>query len=256
MYELQHLREADRILVRHLLDLGEKAVRDREAVRAGFLDPRQREIVNRETAVIPGLRRMYYGGYHGAERQRLVLVPDTCLIEAVDPELSCLEISINSTVELSHADYLGALMNMGVKRDKMGDLIMLSGKCQLVVAADIQPFIEANLLRVGQSKATVKAIEPEQLEIPPEREKEIRATVSSPRLDAVAADGFGVSRTRMVKEIKAGHVRLNWQIELHPDKLLQQDDVISLRGHGRVIVAELGGQTKKGRLGLVLKVQK
>ena len=96
-------------------------------------------------------------------------------------------------------------------------------------------------------------IEPEQLEVPPEREKEIRTTVASPRLDAVAADGFGASRTRMAREIRAGRVRVNWQPALHPDRLLQPGDVISIRGRGRVILAEMTGQTKKGRLGLVLK---
>ena len=254
--ELRHLSDDDRVLVARLIEMAERVSASQTPICADFLDPRQRGIAGREVAAVPEVRCLYYGGYHRAERQRLVLLPEAYPIEAADPQLAFLEIAAEGTVKLAHADYLGALLNLGVKREKLGDLIVLSGKGQIVAAAEIQPFIMAGLQRVGRTRVTVTAIEPEQLQVPPEREKEIRTTVASLRLDAVAADGFGASRTRMAREIKAGRVRVNWQVSLNADKLLQPGDVLSIRGQGRVIVAAVDGPTKKGRWGLVLKVQK
>ena len=253
MTELGHLNDEDRLLVKHLLDLGEKALTTESALYADFLDPRQREAITRELAVVPGLRCLYYGGYRRAERQRLVLAPDFLLLEAIDPRLAYLEITPAAPTGLSHQDYLGSLLALGLRREKIGDLIVLAAGCQAVTTEEMAPYIQANLRRVGRAGAAVTAIEPEQLQVPPEREKEIRTTVASPRLDAVAADGFGVSRTRMAREIKAGRVRVNWQPMLNPDRLLAAGDVISIRGRGRVVLMEITGQTKKGRFGLVLK---
>ncbi|MGE5551327.1 MAG: RNA-binding protein [Bacteroidota bacterium] len=253
MPELSHLTEEDRILVRRLLDQGQKALSAQKPVYADFLDPRQRELVGRELAVLPGLRCLYYGGYRRAERQRLVLAADCLLMEAVDPGLAYVQISAPAANALTHQDYLGAILSLGLKREKIGDLVVLESGCQAVVAEEIAPLIQTSLRRVGRGEVSVAPIEPEQLQVPPEREKEIRTTVASPRLDAVASDGFGESRTRMAREIKAGRVRVNWQPVLKPDHLLQAGDVISIRGRGRVILAEVTGTTKKGRLGLVLK---
>ena len=240
-------------MVKRLLDLGEKALSAESAHYADFLDPHQREVVTRELAVVPGLRCLYYGGYRRAERQRLVLAPDFLLLEAIDPRLAYLEIKPSDPAGLSHQDYLGSLLALGLRREKIGDLIVLPAVCQAVTTEEIAPYLQAELKRIGRVGAAVAAIEPEQLQVPPEREKEIRTTVASPRLDAVASDGFGVSRTRMAREIKAGRVRVNWQPALNPDRLVAAGDVISIRGRGRVVLEEISGQTKKGRFGLVLK---
>ena len=73
-------------------------------------------------------------------------------------------------------------------------------------------------------------IEPEQLAVGSERVKEIRTTVASLRLDAIAGAGFGTSRTKMAKEIKAERVKVNWQSVTNPSASVAQGDVISIRG--------------------------
>jgi RNA-binding protein YlmH len=113
-------------------------------------------------------------------------------------------------------------------------------------------FILNNLEKVASNRIQVAEIEPEQLNLPNVKEKEIRSTVASLRLDAIAALGFGESRTKMVREIKAERVKVNWKPVKNPDQTVNSGDIISMRGRGRVIFREITGTSKKGRLGVVL----
>lgn len=106
---------------------------------------------------------------------------------------------------------------------------------------------------MGRVGVTVREIAREDLAPPEQVYREIRATVQSMRLDAVAAHGFGLSRSKMVGEIAAGKIFLNWRPRLDPSAAVKTGDMISARGRGRVEVVETGGQTKKGRITVVLR---
>ena len=100
----------------------------------------------------------------------------------------------------------------------------------------------------------MSAIEPENLHIPAVQRKEVRDTVSSLRLDAVASSGFRLARGKAAALIGSGRVQLNWRECVKPDKLLEAGDVVSARGFGKFELAEVGGLTRKGRISIVLQV--
>jgi len=106
---------------------------------------------------------------------------------------------------------------------------------------------------VHEVSIDVREIDPEQIAVEPERVREIKATVASLRLDAVAAAGFGTSRTKIAREIKGERVKVNWKLVNNPAHEINPGDVLSIRGRGRVVVEQITGTTKKGRIGLVLK---
>ena len=110
----------------------------------------------------------------------------------------------------------------------------------------------SNWTQVGRVPIILKEIDEEQLAVEPERIKEIKGTVASLRLDAVAAEGFGTSRSKMVREIKGERVKLNWKPVSNPALAISEGDVLSIRGRGRVVVSEVGGTTRKGRTSIVL----
>src|SRR5690606_27247364 len=83
--------------------------------------------------------------------------------------------------------------------------------------------------------------------------KEIKTTVASLRLDAVASAGFGLSRSKLAPAVRANQLKLNWQSVTSPSATIKEGDVISLAGRGRVEVAEVRGESKKGRIQLLLK---
>lgn len=84
-------------------------------------------------------------------------------------------------------------------------------------------------------------------------EREIRGSVASLRLDAVASLGFGISRTKAVDSIKAGRVELNGRLILSPGRAVKAGDIILWRGKGRISIETVLGETKRGRVNLLVR---
>ena len=155
--------------------------------------------------------------------------------------------------DVGHRDVLGAFTGMGCSRDILGDIVFTDEGAQMVVDKTMVPFILSNLTQIGAATVEVKEIPLTELKEKEQRVKVISATVSALRLDAVAAAGFGVSRSRMAEEIKGQNVRVNWQDAKNPSQLVKEGDVISFRSRGRAELAEVRGTTKKGRMAITMK---
>lgn len=242
-----------KILLARIDDLADAALKTQNPQWTDFLEPPEREQAEAALRWKTGVRFNSFGGYPKSERRRLVIYPDYYFAETIQPELAFLEITPTAPgVSPSHRDYLGALMGLGIHRHKLGDILVADGSAQLIVVPELADYIQMNLTTVSSYTVKVEGIDPEQLNLPNRREKEIRTTVASLRLDALAALGFGESRTKMARDIKAEKVKVNWKPTRSPDLQLNPGDVISMRGRGRVEFREITGQSKKGRIGVVL----
>lgn len=251
---LSHLRGAEeRELGSHILDLARLAWQSNRPQTTDFLDPYERKVATSVLGSIPEVGALHQGGYKKAERARLIIYPQFYLLETIDSSLRVLEAEGNfSFQKVSHGDYLGSILGTGLKRGKIGDILVLPSGCQVIVAAEVGDYLLTNWNQVHKVSISVKEIDEEQLAVEPERIKEIKATVASLRLDAIAAEGYGTSRSKMVREIKAERVKLNWKQVNNPALAISEGDVLSIRGRGRVVVAEVGGKTRKGRISVVL----
>lgn len=249
---VQNLDSERKLFLSQISDFAERALKLQEPQWTDFLEPPDREQAQAVLGWNPKVRYNSWGGYSKAERRRIVIYPDYYIVETIQPALAFLEISTKSPEPLSHRDYLGAILSMGLKREKFGDLLINSSGCQLVLVPEMVNFLKTHLSKVGNHPVVLEEIDPEQLNPPEQREKIIRSTVASLRLDAIAGLGFGESRTKMVKEIRSERVKVNWKVEKNPDAVLEPATVISIRGRGRVIFKEITGTSKKGRIGIVL----
>lgn len=251
---LGHLRgEDEQILGRHILDLARQAWDTNRPQTTDFFDPYERKVAQSVLGSIPEVGSLYQGGYKQAERARLIIYPQFYLMETIVSPLQVIEATGNfSFYEVTHGDYLGSLLGTGLKRGKIGDLIVFEGGCQAIVASEVADYLLSNWTQVGKVSITLKEIDEGQLAVEPERIKEIKGTVASLRLDAVAAEGYGTSRSKMVREIKGERVKLNWKPVSNPALTISEGDVLSIRGRGRVVVSAVGGQTRKGRTSIVL----
>jgi RNA-binding protein YlmH len=121
----------------------------------------------------------------------------------------------------------------------------------VVCAREVADFILYNVDRIGNTP--VKAALAEQVEEIKEKEKIITTTVASLRLDSIISAGFGISRTKAAEVIKSGRVRVNWEENDLTSKQIKQNDVISLRGKGRILLEEIVGTTRKDRIKITIK---
>ncbi len=251
---LSHVRDQDakQVLVK-ILDRIEICLKRASIETTDFLDPYHLDLAK---GILPGLAVSwsYTGGIPHAERCKLVIGPSFREISPQDAGVTILAISSNSDFQtLSHRDYLGSLLGLGIRREKTGDILVTPDQAWVALDQDIAGFVISNLQRVGKVPVRIQQVPPEAVSLPPESYKEIKATVPSLRLDAVAGEGFALSRSKIAAIIEAGKVKVNWRPVDQTSYPVKQEDVISCRGLGRIILAEVRGETKKGRIAVVIK---
>ena len=186
-------------------------------------------------------------------------VPDLSFIRALlgiypkDDKLAALEALFPRDSSLSHRDILGGLMGLGLTREKLGDILMEDGRCQVVVLREALPILLSQWEGAGRWKLKVREIPVSELSPRPPEVKTIRDTVAAMRLDAVLASGFSTSRSKAAELVSAGRVSVNHRECAKPDRVVEAGDVLTCRGLGKCVVREVLGQSKKGRTMLVLE---
>ena len=200
---------------------------------------------------------LFFGGYPGAERTICLFLPDWQEPEdaLADPEgpLAALEALFPRDASLSHRDILGGLMGLGLTREKLGDILMEEGRCQVVVLREALSILLSQWEGAGRWRLKVREISLSKLSPRPPEVKTIRDTVAAMRLDAVLASGFSTSRSKAAELVSAGRVSVNHRECAKPDRTVEAGDVLTCRGLGKCVVREVLGQSKKGRTMLVLE---
>ena len=212
-----------------------------------FLEPAL-ENTARHAAGHAGVQIAFFGGYEDAER-RIAAFYEGDAPEPWEYPLSCLMLQWNPKyADPGHRDFLGAVMSLGLERDSTGDIAMgeTEGTAYLFAHGDVESYISANLESAGRASLRVKPADEEPRIKAPEGIF-LRITVSSPRLDAVVAAGLKLSRGEAQKLISGGLVKRNHIEELRGDIHLEEGDLLSVRGHGRMRVEGFDGITRKGR---------
>ena len=247
----------DRLLLAKVLDRAGQAQSRNIPAATDFLSPQQQALASdlMRLAGIPETGYVRLGGYEGAERNLFLFLPDWLEPEdaASQSPIRCLRAAFRAEEKLSHRDFLGSLMGLGLVREKLGDILVGPDSADLVVLDTVADFLLQSWTSAGRAKLTVKEIDSAHIHISQVQCQEVRDTVSSLRLDAVASTGFRMARGKAADLITSGRVQVNWRECIKPDKLLSAGDTISARGFGKFELIEVGGVTKKGRTSIVLK---
>lgn len=226
----------------------ERAAEHHSVKRSDFLDPRQCYIVA-SLANRYDVNLRFDGGYEGAERKRAIIVPDYRDPAAEDVGIAVLAVESHDAkfAELEHGDFLGAILGLGVKREKIGDIHVLGHACHCLVASEIAEFFDLHLKQVHRVQVTTQLLPLHKLQTASVRLEEIVLSVASMRLDGIVSDAVRLSRAKVLPPIKAGRCRVNWKVEEDPSAPLREGDVVSLQGFGRFKVLAVEGTTKSGR---------
>ena len=218
-----------------------------------FLSPRELEMTRYLFGIVPGL--VEFGGYEDAERKMLVYLPeylDESYLTEEDSPMVCLRASFFEKDTLSHRDFLGALMGAGIARETVGDICVSKGSCDFFVTDEIAPYVLQNFISAGRTKLHLEAIPLSQVQVPEAETKEIKDTLASLRLDSVISAGFRIGRSQASQYVTTGRAAIDGLPCEKPDKIINEGSKISVRGLGKIKLRTVGGQTKKGRISVVI----
>lgn len=246
----------ERLLFAKALDQALFAMKRRQPAFTDFMDRAKCARFAERLRGIRDLQVTLFGGTEDCERQMMGF-------SLAEEELSLEEFPIKiikirrkskkfGQADLSHRDYLGSILGLGIDRGKVGDILVAEDSAVCFVAEEISPYITAVLEQV--SKTAVVAEETEGADAVPLRQTETkRLTVASMRLDAVAGEAFHLARGKVQTLIDAEKATVNWNIITNTSHLLKEGDMVSLRGFGRFRIKSIGGKTKKDRIGLEIE---
>lgn len=248
----------ERLLLARALDKLELARQRNIPACTGFLSPQERASVENLLNTCGHPRHLFFGGYEGAERTVCAFLPDWQEAEDWQGDgescpVRALRCTWSGGQELTHRDFLGSILGLGLDREKVGDLLVGDGRCDVLALEEVADFLVFHMEQAGRVKLKCSLLPLDRLEPPAVETRTIRDTVSSLRLDAVAASGFSLSRGKAADLIASGRVQLNHRECVKPDHAVAQGDVLSCRGLGKCVLTEVGGPSKKGRILIVLE---
>lgn len=194
------------------------------------------------------------GGYEFAERQIAAFIPDA-LYYIWEYPIDCLQITPaypKFAEELSHRDILGAVMNLGIERGKIGDILVKEECYYLFCKKEITGYICEELGQIRHTMVHIAVSEPTDLKLEPDLE-EMNAVIASNRLDNVVSAMTKTSRSESVQLIQSGKVFVQGEECLHNSHLCKPNDVLSIRSHGKFIFEGEQGMTRKNRVKITYK---
>jgi Uncharacterized conserved protein, contains S4-like domain len=227
---LEHFK-GDEVFVKKVLDYCDQALYKQRLILTKFLNPHEIDIV-RKVVGQGEIKCLEYGGFVNSENKRMIICPNFYEIEKNDFEIIVVEIIYNDHFgKLLHKDILGALMNLGIERNCIGD-IDDKGRICFACTKQSYHYIKEHLLQIKKSKIHLKEIE-EEIEI---KREYVQKTfiVSSFRIDKLISVLFGVPRSKVKSYISSGYVKVNHKEVAEVSFLCHNNDIISLRKHGRV----------------------
>jgi RNA-binding protein YlmH len=245
-----HFHPDERPFIDKVLEWISNAEQAHEVKRTDFLDPRQQFILQTLANSHLDIQLKFNGGYEGAERKRAWIAPDYRVLEEDDFAIQVLSISSDDAKlgSLDHGDYMGSILGLGLKRDKIGDIHVIDQGCHCLAASETIEYLNLQLHQVHRVNVSTEVLTLDKLQCANVVLEEQSFTVASLRLDGIVSDAVRQSRNKIMAPIKSGKCRVNWKVEIDPSKPLKEGDMISLKGFGRFKLLEVSGLTKKGRV--------
>lgn len=211
----------------------------------------------------------FWGGHKTAERTCLFLLPEylvailpeeesereAVLFDYLADELKDTVVSLlikgSGFRNLTHRDYLGAVLGLGIERDAIGDVaVQDEHNAILFCPRTLGVFLVGELTKVGSDTVRCRECVIDETFTDGKKYRPISDTVASARLDCVVAALCNLSREAAQGAVRGGLVEVDYEPEERVDTVLEPPITVSVRGYGRFILCSFDGETKKGRLRL------
>ncbi len=253
----KYTNEDDKLLVAKLLDKIEFVNSKNRIECTDFLDMRQKQLLEKILKDMKIENHVAFGGYETAERTLIIIYPEK--LEEVFKKENFDYNSIFGSIRIilpnelkgmySHRDYLGAIIKIGMKREKVGDIIVSKDGADIIVLKETEKYMKDGLKELTRfSKAELESIKIEELNIEEPKIQILNIIIPSMRMDSVVSEVIRTSRAKATGIIKEERVFVNHELVTKVSKELKENDLITVRGKGRFKIGRILNQTKKGNL--------
>lgn len=259
----KYKKEEEKLILSKILDKISFCETRNQIQVTDFLDLAQKELILKFLKYQKIENYIFFGGNEKAERVTVIFYPSKLenLIKEnkinFDEWIKVVRVTLPSENigKYKHQNYLGALMKLGIKREKIGDILVDEKGADIIIKVDILKFILTNLCELTRfQKSTIEEIKLNELRKIEEKKEKFTITVSSNRLDNIVAELAKCSRNKANELILQERVLVNYQTITKQTKEIKENDRITIRGKGRFEIKEKIGNTKKGRI--VIEVEK
>lgn len=246
--------ENEELLKKRFRELGEKSYRNNQYTFTGFLSPADLSCfyeVERDLSHVP---YAIWGGSELCERVMIRFGSEETLGYVEAFPISCIQVRPlmdKFADELTHRDFLGALMNLGIERSTLGDILLIENTAFLFCMENMAEFIMENLCKVKHTSVLCERAK----EVPAfsgKEKKKVKIQISSPRIDAVISKVYKLSRSEAIDFFRQKKVFVNGRQCENNSLMLKEGDIVNVRGHGKFEYAETGNLSKKGKMNAVV----
>lgn len=236
------------LIRKRLMDLSRQANRKGIVLFSDFLNLNELNIYHQSEKLFE-TKTESFGGVPFAERQMIAFLPDALYYAWNYPITAfCIKPSYPKFAEkLGHRDILGSIMNLGVDRSKIGDIIPGDGVWYLLCAENVADYFKENLTKIRHTLVTLEECQPEEIR-DTQTPDELTGIITSNRLDSMIACVYKLSRSQSLELFRQEKVFVNGRITTSVTYACRPGDVISVRGFGRFVYESVQGETNKGRL--------
>ena len=254
-------RQEDKMLLAQVLDKINMMTKSQKLETTDFLDMYQISVVETFLKKINFENYVLYGGFSDAERKILIVFPDKFTIEMIEKNYSKfikivrVELSEEEKGKYAHRNYLGGIVKLGLKREKVGDILVFDDGADILTVSDFADILRTELgtlTRFQNSK--IICLELNNIRVREIKVEEVKIIVPSLRLDNFVSDLARTSRSKAAEIISQERVFINGRNETKASKQIKKDDIITIRGKGRFVVKDFVGNTRSGRT--VVQVEK
>lgn len=249
-------KEDEKLFEAKIIDKIKQSKSRNRFTNSDFLDLSQQENTKKIMLIQKAENCKLYGGYEEAERKMLVVFPEE-ISEYTNKDNFYNQvmkiIRINLPKELystyEHKNYLGALMKLGVRREKIGDILVRADGADIIISADIEKFILLNIGTLNRfKKADIQSISINNLIYTKTKEIILKINIPSMRLDCIVGELARCSRSEALEIIRQERVFVNFKEELSQGKQISENTYVTIRGKGRFKILKIEGKTRSGRL--------
>ena len=244
------VNDNERLVVKKALELAKISAARQSFGFTQFLDERGLALTIAQLNKEPTVDFVSYGGTQDTLRN-IICVYDSYLEPPsnIDFNISALQILCKGATKLTHRDFLGALMSLGIKREFVGDIIVSNGNCAtLFVINSIKNLIMTDFFEVSRFKAIVSEPANDLILETNKNNEEKSISISSLRLDVILSSILNISRTTSSALVKNNSVKV-CQIPVQSVHFMIQDnDILSIKGYGKFEISSIGEKTKKNRI--------